>query len=236
MNIENIKLGFSTGVLHKTHRTKEALKKMRDLGYDTVELGFVNPARIEEGWLDELTKEDLEGFKYVSFHTPKHNYGKNEGTYSFFKKVERIDQIRKLGLVVFHPDMVEDFSVLNEVGFNVALENMDNRKGSHKQPEDFDGIFSQDNKYKLVLDVNHIYSNDPSMGLAKDFYSKFKDRIAQIHLSGYTGYHDPIFQTKQEEIIKAIQDFEVPIIIESVLAPEDLEKERQYILKVISGI
>ena len=74
------------------------------------------------------------------------------------------------------------------------------------------------------------------MGLAKDFYSKFKDRIAQIHLSGYTGYHDPIFQTKQEEIIKAIQDFEVPIIIESVLAPEDLEKERQYILKVISGI
>lgn len=236
MNIENIKLGFSTGVLHKTHRTKGALKKMRDLGYDTVELGFVKLIGFEEGWLDELTAEDLSGFKYMSFHAPKFDYGKNEGTYELFEKIKKIDNMRKLNTVVFHPDTIEDFSVFSEAGFNVAFENMDNRKVSHQKPEDFDKIFFQPNKYGLVLDVNHIYSNDPSMELAKDFYTKFKDRISQIHLSGYTGYHDPLFRTKQEEIIRAIRDFEVPIIIESVLGPEDLEKERNYILEIVSKI
>ena len=191
MNIENIKLGFSTGVLHKTHRTKEALKKMRDLGYDTVELGFVNPARIEEGWLDELTKEDLEGFKYVSFHTPKHNYGKNEGTYSFFKKVERIDKMRKLDLVVFHPDMFEDFSVLNEVGFNVALENMDNRKGSHKQPEDFDGIFSQDNKYKFVFSFAIKDTSFFKKFNLKDSIKKIRKKIILVQFFEI-GAHSPL--------------------------------------------
>src|SRR3989338_5261524 len=83
---DNIKLGFSTGVLHKTHRTKDALKVMRDLGYNTVELGFVKLNRIEEGWLEELSEKDLVGFEHVSFHAPVFNYGKNEGTdYIFIK-------------------------------------------------------------------------------------------------------------------------------------------------------
>lgn len=236
MNVENIKLGFSTGVLHKTHRTKEALKAMRDLGYNTVELGFVKLNRIAEGWLNEISKADLEGFEYVSFHAPKFNYGKNKGTYELFDKIRRIDNMRKLNTVVFHPDTIKDFGVFEKAGFNIALENMDDRKESHQKTEDFDEIFSQDNNYKLVLDVNHIYSNDPSMELAKDFYTKFKDRISQIHLSGYTGYHDPIFQTKQEEIIRAVQNFNIPIIIESVLESKDLEKERNYILNAISNL
>lgn len=236
MNIENIELGFSTGVLYKTHSTKEALKLMRDSGYETVELGFVKLSGFEDGWFDELTADDLAGFKYVSFHAPKFDYGKNEGTYELFEKIKKIDEMRKLDLVVFHPDTIEDFSVFSEAGFNVSFENMDNRKESHQKPEDFDEIFSQDSKYKMILDVNHVYSNDPLMELAKGFYAKFKDRISQIHLSGYTGYHDPLFQTKQDEIIRAIQDFNIPIIIESVLAPEDLEKERNYVLEVISKI
>lgn len=230
MNTEKIKLGFSTGALYKTHRTKDALKLMRSLGYDTVELGFVKLKKGEEDWLDELTEKDLEGFEYVSLHAPKFNYGKNEGTDSFFKKIRRIDNLRKLDVVVFHPDSVEDFSVFQGAGFNVALENMDDRKGSYDKPEDFDEIFSQANGYKLVLDVNHICTNDASMELAKGFYDKFKDRIVEIHLSGYAGYHDPLFQTKQVDIIKAIQNLKTPIIIESVLLPEDLEKERKYIL------
>lgn len=230
----SIKLGFSTGVLYKTHRTKDALKLMRSLGYDTVELGFVKMSRVAEEWLDELTEKDLEGFEYVSFHAPKFNYGKNEGTDSIFKKIRRIDNMRKLDAVVFHPDPIEDFSVFDGVGFNVALENMDDRKKSHQKPEDFDEIFSQANDYKMVLDVNHICTNDASMELAKGFYEKFKDRIVEIHLSGYAGYHDPLFQTNQVDIIKAIRDFKTPMIIESVLSPEDLEKERNYILSHIS--
>ena len=118
MHIQDIKLGFSTGVLHKTHRTKEALKIMRGLGYDTVELGFVKLNRIEEGWLEEVSDEDLRGFKYVSFHAPKFNYGKNEGTKDIFGKIDKINFIRKLDTVVFHPDPIEDFDIFKGVKFN----------------------------------------------------------------------------------------------------------------------
>ena len=140
---DNIKLGFSTGVLHKTHRTKDALKIMKDLGYDTVELGFVKLNRIEEGWLEELSEKDLGGFEHISFHAPVFNYGKNEGTDYIFKKIEKINNMRKLDAVVFHPDPIEDFGVFHEVNFNVALENMDNRKNSYHKAKDFDEIFSQ---------------------------------------------------------------------------------------------
>ena len=233
-DINNIRLGFSTGALYKTHRTKEALKTMRDLGYDTVELGFVKLNRIEEGWLDEITREDLRGFKYVSFHAPKFNYGKNEGTKSIFEKIEKINGIRKLDTVVFHPDPIEDLSVFKDVEFNVAFENMDDRKASHQKPEELEAILSQDKRFGLILDINHIYTNDKTMKLADDFYKKFGNKISQLHVSGYTGYHDPLFQTKQTEILKAIKNLNTPMIIESVVAPEDLEKERNYILQIIS--
>jgi len=236
MNIDNIKLGFSTGTLHKTHSTKEALKIMRSLGYDTVELGFVNFQRIKDGWLDEISAEDLIGFKYVSLHAPKLNYGNNSDTELIFEKIGKINKIRKLDTVVFHPDPVEDFNVFKNVKFSVSFENMDDKKVSHQKPKDFEKIFPLSAEYRLVLDVNHIYTNDKSMKLAERFYEKFGDRISQFHVSGYTGYHDPLFKTGQTEIVKAISDFNIPMIIESVISAEDLEKERNCIIKLISGL
>jgi sugar phosphate isomerase/epimerase len=236
MNSQNMKLGFSTGVLYKTHRTKEALEIMRDLGYDTVELGFVKLSRIEEGWLDEITYDVLKGFAYISLHAPELNYGKNNDTRLIFERIERINKIRNLDTVVFHPDLVEDFNVFKNVNFNVAFENMDNTKESYRQPVDFDEIFSENEKYKLALDVNHIYTNDSSMKLASIFYEKFGDRISHLHLSGHIDSHNPFFETEQINILRAIQDFNAPMIIESVLSADNLEKERNYIMRVISDL
>ena len=101
MKSQNIKLGFSTGILHKTHTTKEALKIMQNLGCNTVELGFVKPNRIKEGWLDEVSKEDIEGFSYISLHAPAFAYGKNEETKYIFEKIKKIDNIRKLNNVEY---------------------------------------------------------------------------------------------------------------------------------------
>jgi len=236
MDVNNLNLGFSTGVLHKSHTAKEALEIIKDIGCNALELGFVKLNRIEEGWLDKISKEDIAPFRYVSFHAPKFNYGNNRKTEEIFQKIEKIDAIRKLDLVVFHPDCIEDFDVFKSATFNIAFENMDDRKESCKRPEDLEHILSRDNRYKMVLDVNHIYSNDPSMGLAKEFYTKLGPKIAQIHLSGHAGCHDPIFKTKQTEIIKSIQNFDIPIIIESTVSSEEISKERDYILKIITSL
>ena len=85
-----------------------------------------------------------------------------------------------------------------------------------------------------MIDVNHIFTNDPSMQLAEDFYDQLEGRIAEWHVSGYDGYHEPFIQTKQENIIKAIQDMSIPIINYSVITPDLIDKERDYFLKILS--
>lgn len=230
--MDKIKIGFSTGCLFKTHKIKDTLKVFRELKIRVVELGFLKLGSDEKRWLTEITKEDLEGFDYVSLHAPNYHYGHNEGTFTIFKKIEAINNFRPLDLVVFHPDNVVDFSVFKEAKFKIAFENMDKRKKSHKIAEEFKPILKRNN-YSLVLDVNHIYSNDRSMNIINDFYKSFGDRIREIHLSGYSNNHVPLHESKQLEIIKSIKDFDTPIIIESVIDKEKLKEELDYIKNAI---
>jgi endonuclease IV len=227
------RLGFSTGALYKFCTVKESLKILKNLGISTVELGFIRLSRIKQGQLDEITKEDLEGFNYVSFHAPKYSYGINEGTKFIFSEIEKINKIRHLDAVIFHPDCIEDISAFHHAPFQVLFENMDNRKSLFQTPENIKRIVDENDNFKVVLDVNHIYTNDPTMKLASRFYEELGNKIVQIHLSGYKEFHDPLYMTKQTGIIAAIKDLTVPLIIESVISPDEIEKERNYILEAI---
>ncbi|MEK9130070.1 MAG: hypothetical protein AAB526_01575, partial [Patescibacteria group bacterium] len=64
---------------------------------------------------------------------------------------------------------------------------------------------------------------------------EFKDIIKEIHLSGYEIFHDPLYRTKQAEIIKYCKKLDVPIIIESTFEKSDdaevVAKEYNYILE-----
>jgi hypothetical protein len=232
----NLQLGFTTGSLHKEFATKEALASLKNSGIKVVELGFAKMDSIYEGWADNLSKEDLESFDYVSLHSPIIQYGDNSETKLVFEKIGNIDNIRKLDLVVIHPNTIEDFSVFDTKNFPIGFENMDNRKLTHKTSEEMKRVLENNDNYSLVLDVNHVYSNDKTMSLAKEFYSKSGSRIKEIHLSGYDGYHEPLFKTKQTEIIEAIQDFNVPIINEATIASGDIKTEMDYMIKEIEQI
>ncbi len=232
-----IQLGFSTGCFYKTSLSlAERLAIIRDTGCRVTELGLVKLPSFNSGELERLTADDFAGFNHISLHAPKFEYGRNGGTYAIFEKIRQVNAVRTLDWVVVHPDDVVDFSVFKEMGFKVAFENMDNRKASHKTPGDLVGLLAENPQFGFVLDVNHSFSNDPSMQLVADFYEKLGDRIIEIHLSGYIGYHEPIFETKQPEIIRAIQNFNVPIIVESVLLPQDIKKEKDYILQTINKL
>jgi hypothetical protein len=230
-----LKFGFSTGSLHKEFSTKEALAFLKKSGIKVVELGFVKMDRIQKGWADELTEEDLEGFNYMSLHSPVIKYGKNIETEIVFEKINKINKLRKLDLVVFHPDTVEDFSVFENQNFPIGFENMDNRKNAYKNPDDLQKLLDNSD-FGMILDVNHICTNDPTMTLAKEFYDRLGNKIKEIHLSGYTAYHEPLFQTLQRKIIESIVDFGVPIINEAVINSTDILKERDYVITEIEKI
>ena len=232
-----LEIGLTTGVLYKSsYDIVERLNAVMDIGCEVVELGFVKINDFTEREVGKIKPEHLKDFKYVSLHAPVIHYGYNQETARVFELIKKINRIRPLDLVVFHPDTVINFGVFDDAAFNVGFENMDRRKQSHKTPEDFELIMVRDESFRFVLDVNHVFSNDPSMLLAAEFYRKFRDRISQIHLSGYKGYHDPLFKTEQVEIIRAIEDLTVPIIIESVLHTKDLQRELDYITQKIKEL
>jgi len=230
------RLGFSTGVLHRSCNVKEAIKIIKDIGCKTVELGFARYERIEQGQLDYIGANDLDGFDYVSLHAPKISYGNNNETRELFVKIERLNKERPIDLVVVHPDLVQDFTIFDNVSFKVGFENMDKHKLFFKHPDELEKVIKMNDSWKIVLDVNHIYTNDKSLKSTAEFYEKLGDRIAEFHLSGYVELHDSLYQTKQIEIIRAIDNFQTPIIVESVLSPDTIGLERDYILKVIEDI
>ena len=101
----------------------------------------------------------------------------------------------------------------------IAIENSDWRKAFGKTVEDLERIFELTD-FDFVLDVNHCFTNDRSMDLARVMIEKFSDRLREIHLSGFTKYHEPISVTRQYEILEAVLAGDVPIIIESVCEDE----------------
>jgi len=223
--------GFSTGALHQYLDAKQSIKIIKQLGCTAVELGFVRKQRVEDGWMEAITKEDLEGFKYISLHVPSMYYKDNEETRNIFKRIERINNLRPLDLVVFHPDNVVDVEVFKKASFPVGFENMDKQKLFGRTPKDMEKLLKKNADFRFVLDINHIKSNDPSMKTVDEFYSQLGHKIVEYHVSGLgSDYpHIPLFQTRETDILEAIKDLSKPIICESRLTPDNIRQEKDFI-------
>jgi hypothetical protein len=227
--------GFSTGVLHQYLDAKQSIKIIKRLGCMAVELGFIRKQRVEDGWMEAITKEDLEGFKYISLHAPKMYYKDNEEARNIFKRIERINNLRPLDLVIFHPDNVVDVKVFKKVSFPVGFENMDKQKPFGRTLKDIEKLLMKNADFRFVLDTNHLKSNVPSMKVVDEFYSKLGHKIAEYHVSGLgSDYpHVPLFQTQETDILKAVKDLSKPIICESRLTPDNIRQEKEFIEKYL---
>src|SRR3990172_6979965 len=108
-----LKIGFSTGCLYKFLDTKECLRKYKKIGVSTVEI--IAYENISDAWVDEVFDKDLSGFEYVSLHAPIIDYSNDQKTVHRLKKIGEINKLRKLDLVVFHPDRISDFSLFEHL-------------------------------------------------------------------------------------------------------------------------
>jgi hypothetical protein len=180
--------------------------------------------------LDQIRPGDVSQFEYISLHLlhviPYDNVEKAKDV---LKIVQRLQDKFNFKAVVIHPDEVENWNVFLGFSLPILIENMDWRKEIGKYTDSLKDIFSKFD-VPMVLDLNHCYTNDPSMRLAQEISETFKNRIAEIHLSGFEYRHEPLFKTKQLEILEAIPDKNLPIIIESGCETiEELKKEYAYV-------
>ena len=228
-------LGFATGLMRHLP-TQDAIEFIQKTGCEAVEVNFPKDYN-ERDWISEIPTSALDSFKRVSVHLPKipaegeyGQYADNDGTEVVFGMYKRLKTLRNIDAVIVHPNMVSDFDVLPRFGQKVLLENLDKRNTRYTRPEDFRELFSDSSPFGMILDLNHVFTHDPSMRRAKEFYDAYGDRVGEIHLSGFTELHEPLFRTKQDEIIYSIQDFSTPIILEGTMKPEELSLEMEYVL------
>lgn len=235
-----INFGFSTGCLHKSGLTlRGQLELIAKTGCTAVELNFLRANDLVANRNADVCRDELGPFQYVSLHAPIYPYSRDNGTFDIFAAIRKINKTRGLDLVVVHPDTVRDFSVFDNLNFPVAFENMDIRKNFGLTPSDMLATVDKNDEWRMVLDVNHAFTNnidDTDCQFAAAFWQKLHPWIDQVHLSGYAPpehNHWPLFKTKQDFIIRSIENLGLPIIVESVLAPYELIEERDYILRIL---
>jgi hypothetical protein len=235
-NINNKRvIGFSHGVTWKIHDpfTKENIESFINCGCNALEIHYHSHEDIEKL---EIIEPYIQKFIYKSIHLPCGIvYKEDQITNNVLSKI--VHDYKRIGarLAVVHPDLVEDWSVFEKYpSVHWAIENMDDRKGHYKQLGDLKDFFNQHDTWSFVLDLGHCNSNDKTMQLANYFISELGHKIKEIHLSGYIIFHEPLFRTKQIEILSHCNNLNVPIIIESTFELSDskssVAKELKYIL------
>ncbi|OGY98530.1 MAG: hypothetical protein A2855_00855 [Candidatus Liptonbacteria bacterium RIFCSPHIGHO2_01_FULL_57_28] len=224
-------LGFNVGRLGELS-LKETIDLHRELGCNAIEINLGEADDQERMTrVKELTAEDLAFFEYVSVHAPARDmvYGEDDLTKRVLGDIQELYERFHFKYAVMHPDRIKDWSIFKDYSFPVATENMDNKKEIARTVDSLKTLF-QKVDIPMVLDMNHCYVNDNTLQLAADMYSAFKDRIVQIHLSGFKTFHEPLYETKQAQIIRAVPDKNLPIILESTVTSEEgIRAEYEYV-------
>lgn len=227
-------LGFSTGFLHKIIQpvSREAIFLCQEIGCNIIELSCSYEERIP--LLENIKKSDLESFKKVSLHAPSSIFLKKDRELKLIlNTIQEACKRLEIDYIIVHPNIVRNWNIFNDYTFQVAIENMDRYGETGKTVKELANIFNHKN-YKLVLDLNHCFTNDKTMKLADEFIKSFKDKICEIHLSGYkdkNNLHVPLHKTRQVNIIKVVPNKRIPIIIESECKDFNEAKKEYFYIK-----
>ena len=232
--------GFSTGCFYMFMEpiSLKAINICQNFKFNIIELNACTLERIN--LLKDIRKEDLQDFEYVSVHAPDHDVMSkldSRGHKKVFDILEDAYKRLKFNSLVLHPgEWIVDWEIFNNYTLPIAFENNDWR---HKIGADVKSLkeILKNKNFKLVLDINHCYTNDSSMELTKEIYNNFKNKVTHYHLSGIENYkepHVPLYRSQGKKLTDNIPNKDIPIIIESVFTDlKDAQKEIDFLRKNI---
>ena len=172
-------IGYNTGALCKGD-WQLALDLLKDKPFSVIEIGLLKGHDFFRFVEEESHAIDLSMYDHISIHAPKL---KEVGI-----RTEK-DLVRCLKLlpgewnITHHPDSIKDFSLWEEFGCRLRLENMDARKRTGKTVEELRGIFKKLPDACMCFDIAHAEHIDGTMELGREMCIEFADKIKQIHLS-----------------------------------------------------
>lgn len=242
------KIGFSTGAIHTWDSSiNRQIEILRSIRMDAIEINFAKISDLDE----ELTDENIayvRSLDYVSIHAPFFDenrkelyYDNNSAIKKALFKLEKLSQKLNAHAVVFHPDLIKNYSILENL--IICIENM-----PVKRDIDIDSFSDIIKKHpnKIVLDTAHALSfNDDTIS---EMILRFKDKISHVHFSdrGFSEYKQKISSHQQLlfcddlDKFKAIKELSCPIIIEVSIQDkvhdiDNLRKEYEVVNRFFNG-
>jgi sugar phosphate isomerase/epimerase len=226
-------IGFSTGALARGD-FRHGLALAREHGLRAVELSALRPHELP-ALMEALPDLDLTGFEYVSLHAPSQYEAKDER--GIAKLLER--GAEKQIPVIIHPDAIHDAQAWRDFGALLLIENMDRRKPVGRSAEELAHFFDLLPDAGFCFDIGHARQFDPSMTEAVLLMSRYKDRLRQLHVSEVNSFsrHERLSWLSWfafQRIAGHIPE-KAPIIVESVVQPDEIRPEIEFILEALEA-
>ncbi|HEV7919465.1 MAG TPA: hypothetical protein VGR02_01615 [Thermoanaerobaculia bacterium] len=227
-------IGFSTGALAKGDFATGLDAQRQVARIDAVELSALRDYELP-GLVDAIPNLDLDPFEYVSFHAPSKLQTLDEHTV-----FELLLAIPDSWPIIVHPELLHTPSLWQELGDQLCIENMDNRKTTGRTIAELHALFDAFPAATFCLDLGHARQIDPTMASAMLMLQEFGGRLRELHVSevGPRGEHLPVGATTRQAFARIVHlvPLDCPLIIESVIPTELIERELDTVSAVFDAI
>lgn len=216
-------IGFSTGALAKGDFALGLELQRPHARIRAIELSALRDRELR-AVAEAVPGLDLTRFDYVSFHAPSRLTTLDERTV-----FELLAGLPSEWPLVVHPELLVTPALWASLGPRLCIENMDNRKTLGRNVEELRELFRRFPEATFCLDVGHARQIDPTMAIALRMLLDFGPRLRQLHVSdvGSKGEHLPLGTLARwayERIARRVPE-SCPLILESVIPAQDIERE-----------
>jgi hypothetical protein len=216
-------IGFSSGALAKSDFRRGIELQRFNKRLTALELSALRAHELYP-LADAVSGLDVRAFRYVSIHAPS-----ELGALSEEEVVSVFLRLPEEWPVVVHPDVIQEPHLWRRLGARICLENMDIRKRIGRTTAEMIEMFAALPEATFCLDIGHARQIDPTMGVAIEMLTVFRERLKQLHVSevGTFGEHRGIGYLARcafQKVAKFVATH-IPIILESIIQPEQIDRE-----------
>jgi hypothetical protein len=216
-------IGFSTGALAKGDFARGVDLQRGVTGISAIELSALRDHELPL-LAAAIPSLDLQPFDCLSVHAPSRLH-----TLSEEEAFALLAALPPSWPIVAHPELLRTPALWRQLGERLCIENMDDRKAGGRTVGELRDLFALYPAATFCLDLGHARQVDPSMTGALAMLEELAGRLRQLHVShvGQRGEHLPLSAdaaTAFAQLAPHVPEG-VPLIIESVVAPEEIAAE-----------
>lgn len=216
-------IGFSTGAIAYADFNR-ALELLRGEPVSCIELSALRLQEVNP-LLKSIRSLDLTRYSYVSFHAPSNFDAEQEK----MLVNELREHLPSNWPIVLHPDTIHDPSLWKQFGWQLAIENMDQRKLGGRTVEELAIVFDWLPEAGFCFDIGHARQCDTSMTEAYRMLTAFQRRLIQVHVSevNSSSQHDSVSYAAQISFreVSSLIPTRIPLIVESRVNSTEIGRE-----------